>query len=205
MKNIIYKFSLLIILPCFLGCSKRNYFPDQDDPGLSRFTSYGFNIATTYINDVAYINNFRKPIFGGIQNSVPTVRKIVTSTALDTLLISWPVGINENGNVQFNSPYQNISLLMPVSKSFTTRDFLAMNGKRFVSDTNAIALNDYNYSGGLYGTSHIYFVKLNYIDSSATTSKGYSISGLFNGKIGDSIFITKGRFDFVISANQIHF
>lgn len=205
MKNIIYKFFVLIILPSFFGCSKRNYFPDQDDPGLSRFTSYGFNIATTYINNVAYINNFRKPIFGGIQNSVPTIRKIVTSNAFDTLIISWPVGINENGNVQFNSPYQNISLLMPVSKSFTTRDFLAMNGKRFVSDTNAIALNDYNYSGGLYGASNIYFVNLHYTDPSATTSGSYSISGLFSGNIGDSILITKGRFDFKIDADQINF
>jgi hypothetical protein len=207
MKNTIYKFFTLILLAGFIGCSKRNYFPDEDDPGLSRFTSYGFNIATAYINDVAYINTYKKPLFGGTQNAVPTVRKILTSSPFDTLLISWTIGINENGEVQYNSPYQNISLLIPVSKSFTSKDFLAMNGKRFLADANAIALNDYSYpsGGGVHGTSNIYFVKLNYTDSSATTLRGYSLSGLFDGNIGDSILITKGRFDFTIAADQIKF
>ncbi|MEO8821982.1 MAG: hypothetical protein ABI366_00305 [Ginsengibacter sp.] len=200
MKHPIYKLLPLITILCLAGCSKRNYFPDQDDPGLSRLTFYGFNIATNYINDVPYINNYRKPLFGGIVNSVPSIYKIVTSSAFDTLSISWAIGINDNGNVQFNSPYQNISLLMPVPKSFSLSDFIAMGGKRFSSNTRGILINTpQNYSDKQSGTSDIYFIKIN-LDTSHL-----SFTGLFDGNIGDSILITKGRFDFKIDADQIKF
>jgi hypothetical protein len=81
-----------------------------------------------------------------------------------------------------------------------------MNGKRFASDTNAIAINSfYNYPASLAGRSNLYFIKVDYNFPPNGPSATYSFSGLFDGKIGDSILITKGRFDFKIDANQIHF
>lgn len=201
------KYTTLVI--CFtillLGCSKRNFFPDQDDPGLSRFTSRGYNIAAMYINNVPYINTFKKPIFGGVVNTVPTVTLLRTSSDNDTLAISWQIEVNDSSNF-YNNPYYSVSLLMPVQKNFTSGNFIGMNGQRFASNTNAIALNSYsNNPASLTGKSNIYFVNIQYTDSSANSTRSYSFSGLFDGNIGDSILITKGRFDFKIDASQIRF
>jgi hypothetical protein len=201
MKSITYK-----LLPCLLilylaGCTKRNFFPDEDDPGLSNLTSYGYNIATNYINKVPYINPYKNSIFGAL-NYAPTLSKIVTSSAFDTLCLSWPIEINDSSNAFYHSPYQSISLLMPVTKSFTQTDFLALSGQRFSSNTNKATLN--NYRDTLSGSSNIYFVKIN-VDQSNSSTKHFTISGLFNGNIGDSILITKGRFDFNIDAGNINF
>ena len=201
------KYTILLtwFIMLLIGCGKRNFFPDGDDPGLSRLTSRGYNIATVYINNVPYINVYRKRLFGGITNSLPTVNRISTNSAFDTLSISWQIEINDNSD-SYNQPYHSISLLIPVSKNFTAHDLLAMNGKRFASDTNAIAINSfYNYPASLAGRSNLYFIKVDYNFPPNGPSATYSFSGLFDGKIGDSILITKGRFDFKIDANQIHF
>lgn len=58
MKKIFYKFLPLLLVLSVAGCQKRNYFPDEYNPGLSRFTSHGFNIGTFYLNNVPYINPF---------------------------------------------------------------------------------------------------------------------------------------------------
>lgn len=195
---------------CFLafilgGCGKRNFFPDEDDSGLSRLTSRGYNIATMYINNVPYINTYSTTIFGGISNSMPIVTLISTNSTFDTLNISWQIEINDRSN-SFNQPYYSVSLLMPVQKNFTSADFLAMDGQRFAANTNAIALNSvYNISDTFYQQANIYFVNLKYMSSSATSTNYYSFSGLFNGNIGNTISITKGRFDFKIDASQVKF
>lgn len=201
----------ILMMCCFLAfilgsCGKRNFFPDGDDPGLSRLTSRGYNIATMYINDVPYINTYSTTIFGGISNSMPIVTLIPTNSTSDTLNISWQIEINDNSNT-FNQPYYySVSLLMPVKKNFTSADFLAMDGQRFAANTNAIALNsDYNISDTFHQQANIYFVNLKYMSSSATSTNYYAFSGLFNGNIGNSISITKGRFDFKIDASQIKF
>ena len=206
MKFKIHETIPLLLLLFIAGCGKRNFFPDEDDPGLNRLTSRGYNIATTYINNVPYINPYRSTIFGGISNTVPTVTLIPTNSTFDTLDISWQIEINVTP-VSYNQPYNSISLLMPVPKNFTSHNFLGMSGQRFSSNTNSIVLNSFdNYSGGIAGKSNIYFVNIKYTDSSATSStRNYAFSGLFNGNIGDSILITKGRFDFKIDASQIKF
>ena len=192
-----------LALVILVGCGKRNFFPDQDDPGLSLLTSRGYNIATMYINQEAYINPSRHLLLGGIANTLPTVILRQTSGVSDTLDISWEIEKNE-ASPSFNQPYHLISLLLPVSKTFTSRDFTAMSGKRFSSNSQAIALNsDYNFA--LTGISNVYFIDVNYSGASANTPGSYHFSGLFNGNIGDSIVITKGRFDFTISAVAIHF
>jgi hypothetical protein len=200
-QKIFTAFGLVILI----GCGKRNFFPDEDDPGLSLLTSRGYNIATMYINNVAYINPARTSFLGGIANALPTVTLRQTSGAFDTLDISWKIEKNVK-TPSYNSSYYSVSLLLPVSKTFTARDFSAMSGKSFSSNSDAIAINsDFGYPDGFSGISNIYFVKVNYVDSSATTSRSYAFSGLFNGNIGDSILITKGRFDFTISADAIQF
>src|SRR6185312_11574854 len=60
---------MIILLLC--SCGKRNFYPDADDPGLSILSSYGFNIASVYINKVPYVNPYKKGIIGGIVNTLP--------------------------------------------------------------------------------------------------------------------------------------
>lgn len=203
MKSVLYKLFPFIAIIFLSGCIKRNFFPDEDDPGLSRLTSYGFNIATAYINLVPYINPYKKTIFGGA-NYEPTLRKVFSTTAFDTLSLSWPIEINDS-DVNYNQPYQNITLQLPVLKSFTQQDLLALNGKRFSSNNNTIIIQSYsNQPNALIGLSDIYFININ-TDPSYSSPTRYIISGLFNGNIGDSIHITKGRFDFEISSDKMNF
>ena len=200
----------ILMTCCYLafilsGCGKRNFFPDENNPGLSRLTSRGYNIATMYINGVPYINTYKKPLFGGVINTVPTVSLVSTGSTFDTLNISWQIEKNDTNN-SYNQAFYSVSLLMPVPKNFNSGNFLALSGQRFASNTNSIALNSfYNNSDSLTSTSNIYFVNVAYINSPANSSKTYAFSGLFDGNIGDSILITKGRFDFEIDASQIKF
>lgn len=200
-----YKSILVCFIILLIGCGKRNFFPDEDDPGLSRFTSRGYNIATMYINNVPYINPYKKPLFGGVVNFDPTINLISTNSTFDTLNISWRIEINDS-TISYNNPYYSVSISMPVRKGFTSHDFLAMNGQRFASDSDAILLNSFYYDPNAFsGKANIYFVNIHYTDSTATSSRSYALSGLFNGNIGDSILITKGRFDFRIDATKINF
>lgn len=197
MKLIKSSASVCILILLFSSCTKRNFYPDTDDPGLSILSSYGFNIASVYINKVPYVNPYKRGIVGGIVNYAPTLHKIQTSGALDTLSLSWLISKNDN-STGYNSPYKNISLLIPVSKSFSVNDFIALSGKRLPASTNAIAVNSF-FNPANPGTSNLYFIKIS-LDTSALY-----FSGLFDGKIGDSIVISKGRFDFKIDKNTINF
>lgn len=210
MKQIIRRCILLYLLIfCLAGCAKRNFFPDEDDPGLSRFTFHGYNIATAYINEVPYINPFYGTNLFGIAsppgNAIPLLSKVATNSAFDTLSLSWP--IEKNDNTQASNSYFNptISLLMPVPKSFSLNDFIALSGQRFSSNTNSILLQGFlpKPPDTLYGSSNIYFVEIS-VDSTESY-KHIVFSGLFNGNVGDSILITKGRFDFAIDASEINF
>jgi hypothetical protein len=91
---------------------------------------------------------------------------------------------------------------MPVAKSFTIRDLLALNGQQLNANTNSVVLFSYNKI--LSGNSNIYFVRINWNLSNSTKNQ-IIISGLFNANIGDSILITKGRFDFLVSTDNLNF
>lgn len=133
-------------------------------------------------------------------------------------MLSWDIGINDNGNADFNSPYQTILLLMPIPKSFTKADFIAMSGQQFIYNANALQTPYYYYSDAISVVPNIYFVKINPIQTTDTTAK-LELSGLFNCKIylpyfigdslvttiGDSLIITKGRFDFKIDEASLNF
>jgi hypothetical protein len=203
-----------IFLICLIGCKKppRNYYADQDDPGLSRLTSYGYNIATNYINGIAYINPYytSTSLFGTTNggNVIPTLSKILGNNTTDTLALSWPIEINTPYSI--SDAY--IDLLIIVPKNFMESDFVTWSGKRFVDTTNRISMSqgyyyiiNYpvpypNYSdSSLQGVSNIYFVNI------VSSSGGLSMEGLFNGTIGNDVSITNGRFDFYLPQNHIHF
>lgn len=193
-----YQF-LFIILVFFASCGKRNFFPDQDDPGLSLLTAHGFNIASNYINGQPYVNPF-----GGILrgNYLPLLQKVASTDILDTLSLSWPIEPNDGTSIP-NSKYYFISLLLPVSKSFNKQDFLSFNGQRFASDSARIYLQTNNFNNRLWGKGNLYFVEIKPDD--LINPNSYIISGLFDGNIGDSILVTKGRFDFRIAINSLNF
>lgn len=197
MKTIFY--TIVIAVAIFLsGCAKRNFYPDKDDPGLSRFTSYGYNVVTNYINGKPYINLFS--LLRG--NYLPVFTKLSTNSAEDTLSIYWPIE-REDTSKNNNDPYQYLELWMPVSKTFSKIDFLSYNGKRII-DSCSIAVGSLGNPGAPpKGQANIYFVKIE--EDKTYLNPHLKISGLFDGNIGDSILVTKGRFDFNIDESTLDF
>ncbi|HTB51920.1 MAG TPA: hypothetical protein VK718_04025 [Ferruginibacter sp.] len=208
-KYSVYAIAALLIF-CVTGCIKepRNYYADEDDPGLSRLTSHGYNVVTNYINGVPYVNPYAGYNYG---NQIPTLSKITTSSTYDTLSLSWNVELNntaaDNAGYVYNSGnYNSISLLMPIPKNFSRTDLLSLNGQSFSSNTDAVWVNAYHdtppyYDTTLTGVANIYFVSVYPSESSPSIV----LSGLFNGNIGDSVLLTKGRFDFVIPVDNLNF
>jgi len=182
------------------ACYKSNFFEDVDDPGLSRFTSRGYNVASAYINNEAWVNYFNSA-------SGPSPMLIfldTATTAKDSLYIQWEGDINNSLFSERNRTYLTISL--PVKRGFSVDDFLSWNAKTFPSDstTVTISLSDFsepNSGLGISGTGKIYFVK---IQQRIDNKNSFDLSGLFEGKIGDSVIIRKGRFDYVSSIQNFH-
>jgi hypothetical protein len=195
-------FKLIHLLPLVIilvtGCHKRNFFPDEDDPGLSRFTSRGYNVITAYINSTPYINPFSKTR----GNDLPTFIKVVSNGASDTLNFSWRFVENNPAGISYQNE-KTIAISIPMPKSFSRDDFFALQGKRFDSATCRLSLSS-NQPGSVSGTANIYFTSIAFA-SPSPTENNVMLSGLFNGNIGDSILLTKGRFDFAISTDKINF
>jgi hypothetical protein len=111
---------------------------------------------------------------------------------------------------------------MPVKKGFTESDFLQLNGQRFLQDTTngiqAILSQGYSYNGNPYfnnpagfsaiGPAGIYFTQIN--RTGVDTAAQFQFSGLFegtlyNGNSGDTLHVTRGRFDFLVPASGLNF
>jgi hypothetical protein len=193
-KNIL----IILLLLNFTSCAKRNFYPDADDPGLSRFTSYGFNVVTEYINGVPYIN----PFSATRGNSLPYLRKISTNSAFDTLSLSWQIVMN-NASQTFSIDLDGTCILIPVSKTFDQNDLLAWSGQILDSTSTEIQMSSFYQPGLFTGTANIYFVKIS-VDSSQS-QKRYILSGLFNGNVLGNTIISDGRFDFEIYADELNF
>jgi hypothetical protein len=209
-KLLIRKCVVFAIAVSLAGCSKppRNFYADQYNPGLSIFTSYGFNIVTAYINDSAYINPYIDPAYFGTGlpagNTPVSINVIHTVSTYDTLCISWQIEYNDTSQL-YLSNYGALSLLMPISKSFSVDNFLAWNGKKFPIDPTTVTIQLGYYGDNVpSGTASVYFVKIT-PDPNDPNFKKYFFTGLFEGSIGNSIQITKGRFDFEINPSQINF
>lgn len=200
-RLILYKLVICVTVISLSGCKPpRNFFEDTDDPGLSRLTSREYNIVTAYINDSAYINPYNYNATNNSGGNSPVIIKVIhTNSTMDTLTIAWQIVPNDTANNI--SWYSNITLSMPVPKSFSASDFLMWNGKRFPQDPTTVTIQLGQYGSATpTGDGSIYFIKL----SPDTTYQTYIFSGLFAGNI-DGIQITKGRFDFKLSQSDITF
>ncbi len=191
MKNF-KSFHLSFIPLVFLTtCHFWNFYPDSDDKGLSRFTSRGYNVASNYINGRPFTNT--GPYY-------PLLHKDSTGSSMDRLVFTW--GLHQNDTVRVRSGYNNISFLMPVPQSFNKTNLLALNGQRFL---NSVPLTIQDSSMKiLTGIGTLYFVSVSEV-LFASNDKYIKLSGLFDGNIGDSVIITKGRFDFEISEKELNF
>jgi hypothetical protein len=192
MKN--FKTFHLLFISVFLltKCNFWNFYPDPDDKGLSRFTSRGYNIATSYVNGRSFVNT---------GSYSPLLYKDSTGSSIDTLRLTW--GLYPNDSVRTVSAYRNISFLMPVSQSFNKTNLLAFNGQRFL---NSVPLTIQDTSlNTMTGIATLYFVSVSEVVFSDSNDKYIKLSGLFDGNIGDSVIITKGRFDFELSEKTLNF
>ncbi len=197
MKNLTYITCLISLVFIFSRCQKQRFLPDPHNPGLSMLTDQQTNTGTCYINDVAYINYWPAAGYGiGWGGSpYPRLSKVTTTNAPDSIELSWQIGLRVNGKFETGA-YNNIAIRIPALQGATFENFWGWNEKRFSSDECALYIN---YST-LKGTANIYFVKI-------TTSNGsrdyLNISGLFDGNIGDSILVKKGRFDFTVETSGL--
>ena len=184
-------FHLLFIMVFLLTkCNSWNFYPDADDPGLSRFTSRGYNVATNYINDRPFKNTGHDPI----------LFKDSTGNSVDTLRFTWELYANDTPRATF--AYNNISFLLPVPASFNKTNLLAFDRQRFLNSVS-VTLRDSLFKT-ITGSGSLYFVSVT--ESGSDPAEKYiKLSGLFNGNIGDSVTITKGRFDFEIKENTLNF
>jgi hypothetical protein len=150
------KFKYCIILICipFLmstQCGRNSFFPDPDDPGLSRFTSRGYNVATAYINDGPFVN---------VGSYYPLLQKDSSGSSIDTLKFAW--SLYPSDLLNHNSIYQGISFLLPISSSFSKNDLLAFNGKK-ISNSISVVIQEIQDSSlkAISGTANLYFVSVN--------------------------------------------
>ena len=222
MKKSVIKNALffLLVTLLFSSCNPpRNFFPDPNNPGLSRFTSRSYDIMTTYINDTAYINPYQPYLLFAdyapsyIGNSPMFIYKQNTMSALDTLVLSWQMEYSDSANPNY-APYECLSILMPVPKLFSMYNFLNWDGFRFPYGSTTVTLqlqgnNLFAGNNNIYtGNGNIYFVEMNYAGS-ATTPYTYDLSGLFQGNlvdsVGNAVFVTKGRFDFSVDLSIANF
>ncbi len=188
MKRI--KFLQLSFFPVFFltTCYFTNFYPDPDDPGLSRLTSYGYNIASNYINDVAYVNA-----------SMDTLLfKLETSTASDTLIFSWP--LRSSGELYKPVLYNQIRFLMPVPKMFGKQSLYNMQGQRLknvkieLRDTSLVIHHG-------YGNLHFIYIR----EKINGGNPSVELSGVFDGVVDDSVIIRKGRFDWAEDVSRLGF
>lgn len=183
----------LIFLSLFLltKCNSIGFYPDPDDQGLSRFTSRGYNVATEYINGLPYSN---------LGAYYPLLRKDNAVSSTDTLRFTWR--LNSDNNPNAGSLYDTISFMLPVSPTFNKENLLGYNGQRFLN-TIPFVLKSAS-SGILAGNATLYFVAVT-SETSTYNEKYIKLSGLFDGNIGDTVLVTKGRFDFEIQESQLNF
>ena len=189
MKYLKYITFVLAVATLISSCVKQKFYPDPDDPGLSRFTSKQFLTGTCYINDEPYINYWPESGFSWGGLPFPQITKMRSGGTTDSLDFSWSIGIKKD-NSFVKGRYSNLSIRFPIPSNFSMTDLLAWNGKRLGADVSTLYL-DY----GMKGTANIYFVK---ISPGKTADGAWLMTGLFDGNIGDSIIIKKGRFDYYV-------
>ncbi|UAY52503.1 hypothetical protein [Ferruginibacter albus] len=187
-RNLFY-IMVVSLFCCISSCKKYYFYPDENNPGLSRFTSRDYNVASAYINNIAYVNPFYSTLFS--PDSGPTPQDIyinkINAVTGDTLNLTWHL---ENGDYRSYS----LNMLLPVDNSFAVADFIRWNGKIFRNVS--IRLDQF------YGIGNLYITKLTPAEDGSNV---LTFSGLFDGVVNDTIIITKGRFDFPVAVNRLNF
>ncbi|RYY58492.1 MAG: hypothetical protein EOO05_16265 [Chitinophagaceae bacterium] len=126
-----------------------------------------------------------------------------TSGQFDSLHINLP-GQFATDALFAHGPWREAPFLrfsVPVKKNFTSNDFLAMAGKVFPQPGTMVTMSMGQQApsapdaASVSGTGKIYFVRLERAVTSDPQDE-FSFSGLFEGNIGDSILVSKGRFDY---------
>lgn len=178
------------------SCLKQRFFPDPFDPQLSRLTDSRYQTGTCYINGDVYINDWPESGFsiGRPGLPYPSLRRTRTQGA-DSMDLSWKLMLKEKNTIRPGT-YYTISLRMPVRPGFTVSDIQTLEGLRFASGQGRIYLDHDRLSG----SGGIYFIKVRPDTSGSVPHAFFYMSGIFEGDIGDTIQVKKGRFDFVVDA-----
>lgn len=196
--------SLLVLMLCVSACTPKPFFEDQDDPGLTRFTDRGLNAGSAYINGNAWRTGYSSLIGQDALLVADT-----NAVGKDTLYLSFqgeysPALLAPSG-------WQNLPFVifaLPTKKNLTLNEWLSWNGRLFPADTTTVTVYLCNsplpqpgLTAFVRGTGSLYFTKL----FRSTNPLEVGMVGLFDGKIGDSIEIRKGRFDFRLNESSFTF
>lgn len=194
-----------LLLTLFLSsCTPKPFFEDPSDPELTRFTNRGYDAGAAYINDKAWVTGYSS--VGGYDASI-----LVDSNNLgkDSIYLSFQGEYKPtlSGVQPAWRYYSQLLIALPVKKNFTRSDFLQWNGRLFPADTTQVTV--YLSNGFppfsptfLRGTGKLYFTNIYSITQPQVL---LGMAGLFEGKIGDSITISKGRFDFRLGESYTSF
>lgn len=180
----------ILFFPIFFltTCRFSNFYTDPDDPGLSRFTSHGYNVISTYVNSEPFeIYRTSETVLSKDSGDV---------NSLDTLVFM--LGTLSPSRKPL---IRTMSFLIPVPRSFTKTSLKTLNGLRL---TNIPFIAKDTLANDLSGTGNLYIVSVS--EKIYPQNQQYvKFSGLFEGKIGDSINVSKGRFDFSINESSLNF
>ena len=186
-----------------LGCYKNytKYYSDAETPGVSIFSNKGNNILSCFIDGKPWrtIDRIKYEASQMVSYEVD-VRKEITGSLLDTLVINWMGYYNEN-----ESTPGNLRLLIAVPKNFNYRNFSALQGQRLLIDTTnngffSTSITGLN-TGNTKGNGSIYFHTA-LLDSIGPDKYIGNMSGLIEADF-PSFKITKGRFDESLDGGNI--
>ena len=185
------------------GCYKEesNFYPDEENPGLSIFSNNANNVMSCIVQGKPFRTVTRSvSVFSG-RNLEVYIRRQQTNTQHDTLSFQWIItNPLELGN------YGELTLQLPVAKNFSYHDFSALQGKRINVGVNggyfttALPLPNFNNAKG---TGMIYF-NIARLDSIGPNLFEGNFAGLFEADF-NTFKVEKGRFDHAIIPELVSF
>ncbi|RYY54602.1 MAG: hypothetical protein EOO09_13745 [Chitinophagaceae bacterium] len=179
-----------------VSCQRDRFFEDEDDPGLSRLTSYSYDVCSAYVAGRPWV----RPFFNVLRGEARVHLQLRPDAGIyDTLDIEFP-GRFETEPLPGSVPWQSATTMtfaVPVAKGFTGEKFLAMAGQQFPAPNTQVlvSLHGEPGQGVVTGSGRLYLIS---IRRSQAAGQEFVCTGLFDGNIGDSILVTKGRFDYRI-------
>ncbi len=195
---------ILLMSMCLMSlrCKKQQsfFYEDDNDPGLTRLTDRDYQIASAYVNGspwVQYINENG----GGFGFNGTYWNNFVTLTPgtndKDTLNITWSGEFSRGLPAQgyTGEQFKFMTLSFPVDTGYAVNKIPDLEGERFPTPLTPVYISFGNELvpdlNSIRGSAKLYFIQAD------TTNGGsaFRFTGLFEGKIGDSVLITKGRFD----------